>query len=349
MRRAALAAIVLLGALEFALLAGYWKPPGRPTTAHEPDRFQKGIVFGLFSRHEAGYIERNLDEIRTLGADAISIVVPWVTPNVRSIEIGPRADMTPSDSALRETIREAHRRGLRVLLLPLVYVDFMGEGEWRGTLAPADWSLWFSAYREMLLHDARLAEDEGAEYLSVGSELCSTEGRREDWQRILAEVRSVYSGKLTYSANWDHLESLSFAGGLDLLGMNAYFELSDDPDAGVEELKRGWSGIIEAISAWRARIGKPLVLTEVGYPSRRGAASHPWAYDAAGEAEPAVQERCYRAFIESWTGVPALAGVYFYIWWGEGGPADTGYTPRGKPAERVIAKWFSTKLAGGTR
>jgi hypothetical protein len=349
MRRAALAAVLILGVLEFVLLAGSWKRTDTSRSESHDDRFQKGIVFGLFARHEEGFIQRNLDEIRQLGADAISIVLPWVTPNVRSTEIRPRGDMTPSDQALRETVREAHRRGLRVLLLPLVYVDSMGAGEWRGTLAPSDWHGWFLAYRRMILHYARLAENERAEYLSIGSELCSTEGRRDEWERILTEVRRIYSGKLTYSANWDHRESLSFAGGLDMIGMNAYFELSRDPEAGVAELKRSWSGIVEEVERWRARIGKPLVLTEVGYPSREGAASNPWAYDAPGEADPSAQARCYQAFIEAWTGDPALAGVYFYIWWGEGGPADTGYTPRGKPAERLIAAWFTKDLAGGSR
>ena len=57
-------------------------------------------------------------------------VVPWVTPDVRSTELFPRQDMSPGDRALRQTIRGAHRRGMSVLLLPIVYVDRMAEGEW---------------------------------------------------------------------------------------------------------------------------------------------------------------------------------------------------------------------------
>ena len=46
---------------------------------------------------------------------------------------------------------------------------------------------------------------------------------------------------------------------------------------------------------------------------------------------------------------PQLAGV---IWWewnaGEGGPNDYGYTPKGKPAEQLLRKWFSAgKAANG--
>jgi len=35
-----------------------------------------------------------------------------------------------------------------------------------------------------------------------------------------------------------------------------------------------------------------------------------------------------------------LEGVYFYLWWGAGGPEDKDYTPRGKGAEAVIRDWF---------
>lgn len=349
MRRAAIAAVVFLGILEFLLLTGSGERRGSTAFPVPSGRFQKGIVFGLFARDEPGYSERNLGEIRALGADAVSIVLPWVTPDVQATVIAPRGDMTPSDASLRHAIREAHGRGLRVLLLPLIYVDRMAEGEWRGTLSPPDWDAWFRSYGRMVDHYAGIAESERVEYLSVGSELCSTEERRDDWLRIIGGVRRAYGGLLTYSMNWDHRDRISFADALDALGMNAYFELSDDPEAGVEELRRAWSSIRSEVETWRSRLGKPLILTEVGYPSRRGAASNPWAYDAPGEADPAAQERCYRAFVGAWTGYPPLVGVYFYLWWGEGGPADTGYTPRGKPAEKVIADWYGPDRTGGAR
>jgi hypothetical protein len=309
-------------------------------------RFHQGMVFGLFSRREPGFIRANLSEIHGLGANAVSISIPWITPDVRSAEIFRRKDITPTDEALRQTIREAHRLGMSVFLMPLVFVDQMGEGEWRGTIQPPDWEDWFDVYGDILLHYARLAREENVAFLSVGSELCSTEGRREDWEGLIARVRRVYPGALTYSANWDHREPVSFAGALDYVGMNTYFELSRDPDAGQEELVRAWSPILEEIRAWRESLGKPLILTEVGYPSRRGSASNPWDYTAEGSPDPEAQARAYRAFLKAWTGFPALAGVYFYIWWGEGGPDHRGYTPRGKPAEEVLRDWFGRPQEG---
>jgi hypothetical protein len=238
---------------------------------------------------------------------------------------------------------------MSVFLMPLVYVDRIGVGEWRGTLRPSDWDAWFAAYGRMVLHYATLGRQEGAEYLCVGSELGSSEHLREHWLDLITRVRAVYGGRLTYSANWDHLEEVSFLDALDYAGMNAYFELSKDPDAAVEDLVAAWKGIIDEVETWRSRSGKRLILTEVGFPSRRGGLSEPWRYEADGPVDLDVQERAYRAFVEAWTGYPPLAGVYFYLWWGEGGLEDGTYTPRGKPAQRVIEEWFNPTMPGGHR
>ena len=49
---------------------------------------------------------------------------------------------------------------------------------------------------------------------------------------------------------------------------------------------------------------------------------------------------CFEAFIAVWDKHPQLEGVYFYEWWGKGGETDTHYTPKGKPAEKVIRRWY---------
>jgi len=327
---------VLAGA---ALLAGW---PGGEVSHAPPER---GMVLGLFSRDAPAATGSALDELEGIGVDSISIVIPWVIRDVRSSAMAPSEAMTPSDASLQDAIDAAHRRGMSVLLMPILYVEHMGEGEWRGTIDPDGWKGWFAAYEEFILHYARLAGRLDVEYFSVGSELCSTERRRADWVRIIDRVRAVYGGAVTYSANWDHLE-ISFGDRLDFLGMNAYFRIARTPEAGVEEMVRSWKPIRSDLDAWRARWGdKRILITEVGYPSRRGAGIDPWNYAASGKPAPEEQKRCYQAFREVWGGDPALQGVYFYMWWGEGGPDDTDYTPRNKPAETVLRDWY----LGGAR
>lgn len=301
------------------------------------------MVYGLFSRDDPDAAARELAEIESLGVDSIAIMIPWVTPHVRSLEMAPRADMTPDDEPLARTIRMARRRGMTVLLMPFLYVDHMEEGEWRGTIHPPDWGAWFRTYGDFILHYARLAEKGGVATFSVGSELCSTESRTADWAALVGRVRQVYSGRITYSANWDHRVDLPLADLLDVVGMNAYFRLADGPAATEEELVAAWSPIRREVEAWRASAGKPLILTEVGWPSRTEAAVDPWNYAREAPAAPEEQALLYRAFRRVWEGDPHLEGVYFYHWWGDGGLADTGYTPRGKPAEAVIREWYGRK------
>ena len=334
---AALAALVLAGTLACTGAPAPVVPDAR--------RFDYGVHLGLYGYDERSWIGEGLSEIGGLGANAVAIMVAWVTPDVRSLDLRPTADMTPTDEALREAIREARSLGLRVFLMPFVYVETMAAGEWRGTMNPPDWGAWFSAYEAFLMHYARIAADEGVDLFSVGSELCSSERHTQRWIALIGRVREVFAGRLTYSLNWDHLDAMKFSSSLDVLGMNAYFELSPrgaGPPS-VEDLVAAWGPIVERIRKWRGALGKDLVMTEIGYPSRAGAAIDPWNYGVDENPAPREQLHCYEAFRRVWGGEPWLEGVYFYRWWGEGGPGDTGYTPKGKPAESVLRDWFRRK------
>jgi len=329
-----LASVGLLVAAVAAMFAHSLGPPSA-------DSFQHGMVFGLFARDDPGHTDKGLIEMKALGVDSVSIVIPWVIADVRSSSMAPRGDMTPSDASLRYTIGRAHETGMRVFLMPILYVDKMEDDEWRGTITPADWKVWFDNYGAFILRYAALAQELGVEYLSIGSELCSTEARAQDWLDLIAGIRAVYRGRLTYSANWDHRGDLGFARELDFLGMNAYFELSQEDSPAESELVDAWKEIRAEVETWRSRYEKPLVITEVGYPSRPGAARNPWNYSAGGVPDLEIQLRCYRAFRSIWGSEGHLQGVYFYLWWDDGGPTDNGYTPRGKPAAAVIWQWFT--------
>jgi hypothetical protein len=91
-------------------------------------------------------------------------------------------------------------------------------------------------------------------------------------------------------------------------------------------------------------LGKPLYLTEVGYPSRSGAAVHPWDYGRRDEPDAEAQARCFRAFTSAWRDVPELAGVTIWIWeHGKAGAGDDSYAIAGKPAAGVIEAFFRAR------
>ncbi len=296
----------------------------------------------------APYFERDdlkfdtmVDEIAQTGATHLSLVVSWGQKDVRASEIGPHPDETRPDALVRRLVRRARARKLKVLLFPILWVEQRAVGAWRGTLKPDDPEAWWRSYRRFVLHYARLAAEEGAELYSIGSELASLEGEAKRWRALAEEVRRVFPGRLVYSANWDHYEEVGFWDVVDLVGLTGYYRLTESHDPSQEELTKAWGAIRERLLGFHARVGKPLLFTELGYPSIDGAARSPWDYTGDRPVDTEEQRRCFEAFYATWEAEPALAGVFFWNWFGPGGLDDRWYTLKGKPAEAVVRRWYS--------
>ena len=276
----------------------------------------------------------------TTGATHVALVVSWEQSDVRASAIARSSRVTAPDREVRAALRRAARRGLSAVLFPVLVVRQTGPGQWRGALRPRDVDAWWLAHERFILHYAAIAEAESAAGLVIGSELGFAESWRDRWYHLISRVERVYRGDLIYSANWDHFQHVSFAARLDRLGVSAYFPLAKDGEAAQAELDRSWRRHKGGLVRFARTAGVPLWLTEVGYPSRDGAAAHPWDYGADGALDLAEQYRCFAALIAAWNGEPALDGILVWNWWGEGGARDRDYTPRGKPAERLLRAWF---------
>jgi hypothetical protein len=296
----------------------------------------KGIALGLYG----GDYGHMLDEITAVGADHVSLVVSWKQHDVRATKLAP-FDGTLPDDKLRDVIRMARARALKVFLFPIIEVEVRKPGEWRGTLRPDDVGAWWSAYETFVLHYATIAADEGVELYAIGSELASTESWQDRWFHLISKVKGVFRGKLLYSANWDHYEHVTFWERVDYVGVTAYNELTRKPGASEAELAHAWEEVRDRLVAFARRVDRPLVVTEIGYVSQEGAALHPWDYTLKSKVNLEEQRRCYAAFVAAWRGEPALEGVFWWNWWGAGGDKDGSYTPKGKPAERVLRNYFS--------
>jgi hypothetical protein len=310
-----------------------------------PEERLRGIVLGLFSADPDHDYDPALREIRELGANAVSLMVVSTTPTVRSLEIRSNPWGGGGDRHVLRALTSAQKLGLRVHLIPTLHVIDVAPGRWRGTLAPPSWQEWFEVYARQIWHYAELAERGRAELFSVGSELISAEGQVEHWRRLIDGVRRRYSGRLTYTSNWDALDRISFADQLDVLGMNAYYEVGRAQNDGrlppVAELAERWREVRNQIELWSRRHQRPVLVTEVGYPSLRSALAQPWNYLAQDRVDLEAQRRGYQAFLSAFAEADFLEGVFFYDWWGDGGPEDAGYTPRNKPAEEILRCWFA--------
>lgn len=315
---------------------------------------QKGIAIGLHQASKGmSYYRPVLDKISSLGATHLSIPVYFFQDSVSSVTLysKPTDGATPEqyDRVVREVIEYVHRLGIKVLLAPIVDIDHPVGKEWRGVITPRDQIAWFDSYRAFLIHYAQIAEDLDVEFISVGTELVSTEEYTEEWRTTIRMVRKIYHGRLTYSANWDHYDEIEFWGDLDLLGISGYFELVSFENPTVDDLILGWSRIKPALMTWRAKWNMPLLFTEIGYTSQENTGSQPWNYVARAPVNLEEQRRCYVALKTAWEHEPHFAGLYLWnIEPGKGGPEDTGYTFMGKPAEEEVREWYRGTLPDAT-
>lgn len=317
----------------------------------------RGVTLVTWLRGEYGSEDalRALAEIQGLHANWVALAPTGYQDHAADAR-GPCHDpqRTPGFDELRRLIAQAHERGLKVLLKP--HVDCL-DGAWRGGIGrgmPAGArETWFRAYRVWLLGYVRLAAETGVEAFCVGTELAAVSWRLAEWRATIAAVRAEYGGTLTYAANWSGEEHVAFWDALDWIGVDAYYPVGGGPEPpSVEDLRRGWAPALRALDGLARRWRRPVVLTEVGYRSAAGAWREPWTWGDGAPPDPDVQGRLYEAAALALRDLPWLEGVFVWAWdvRPSGGPGDAGFTPRGKPAERVLRAAFGlAEAAGATR
>jgi hypothetical protein len=309
----------------------------------------RGVAMQIQSMHSLDEYHKSIDEVAAIGADTVSIVVDCRQENGSSSRIFMDLRMTPGPAELAGLIKHAKERNLRVVLMPIVLLDNPRGNEWRGTIKPESWDDWFESYRAMMSHYAAVAEQNGVDLFVVGSELVSSETKAAEWTKTIRAIRNVYKGQITYSSNWDHYRSVPFWDKLDLIGMNSYWNLGkvgadtlDRREITPATVQKRWAEIQEDLFLFTRSTNKPLILLEVGWCSVTNAAHEPWDYtQTTVGVDPELQKILYQGFFQSWWGNPSLGGFMIWEWTpGEGGPQDRGYSPEGKPAEKVMREWF---------
>ena len=141
-----------------------------------------------------------LDEIAGVGASHIALVVTWAQPDTRSIRIAP-SPASIDDATLRHAIDHAHGLGLEVLVFPILTVEKLAPGQWRGTIQPRSIDTWWQSYEGFIMHYAQIAADREAAALLIGSELGTTEAWQYRWYHLISRIQRGYRGQLVYSAN----------------------------------------------------------------------------------------------------------------------------------------------------
>lgn len=245
---------------------------------------------------------------------------------------------TPDDGALLRLLTELRARGLKIFFYPQMLMDVPGK-QWRGYLtgAAANVANFFTkarGYNAFIAHYANLVAGK-VDAFAIGTELrdltkiTSSAGVFPAVNQLVSLAGTVKGGlgssvKVTYAADWSeyhhtdggwyHLDPLWASSAIDVVGIDAYFPLTDAVQTGydVDALRAGWiSGegydwyytdgarttkaslgaayAWKNISWWWSNVhwnpnstqtawvpgSKPIWFTEYGFPSLDGCANQP--------------------------------------------------------------------------
>lgn len=310
--------------------------PASPAAARRQS-YQRGMT--MWGWTPTAYAEPAADaalaRLRRLGVTWVTFVPTWFQPGGTAGTVGPRADFTATDAALRHAVVRARSLGLRVTIKP--HVD-RGDGGWRGDIRPADLDAWFSRYGEFARHYAALAAAAGADQFVVGTELFGVSSHTARWRALIRSVRSVFAGTLTYAALPFEYDRIGFWDALDLIGVDAYWRLSSRAERDPGRLRAAWRPIVAELEAASRRWGKPVLLTEAGYASQVGTVTDPSSWTLSARAAPLEQAAAYTALLDVFERRPWFAGVHWWAWRATNRPEPTDFTPQDKPAELVLVR-----------
>jgi len=300
--------------------------------------------------------ERSLGEMRALGATWIALTPFGRIPDLAGSGIDPTFEVPfqRNRKDVARAIEMAHAQGLRVMLVPHLWVE---SGQWRGELEPgndAAWARWADRYERFVRAWAEVGQETHADVFSAGVELRSwvTTSHAPSFSHVIREIRRVYHGLVTYSANWDDVDQTVIWGDLDLIGINAFYPLAEQPGAPyatlLESARKIRTRVHDLAESWQ----KPVLFTETGYTTRADPAVRPWIWPDAMSGiavDEQAQATAYRALAGSLLDDPDFAG--FFVWRFYADPDDTsqeapwGFSPRGKQAELVIRDAFAAPWA----
>ena len=255
------------------------------------------------------------------------------------------AAFAENDESIIHMVHYAKKMGMNTLLNPHIWIHHSWPGEIE-MQNPADWHLFFKYYYRWIEHYAILAEMYKIPILSIGNELSiTTKYFPEEWIKIISKIRKIYSGKITYGANWgNEFENLEIWKKLDFIGLSEYYPISRENNPSNNELFKSAKKVLAKINKVHIKFNKPVLFTEIGY--RMSGAPWKTFYEGREKFEytPLNQAKVFNAVLKAIKNEKWIKGIYIWKW-----PSYLGYalkehsemyTPVYRPAEKVIKKWF---------
>lgn len=296
-------------------------------------------VRGTWSGAEA---EESMNKMRAMGVNWTAIALSAVQATPQSTEIPFRDAPTVTDEETVWAIRHAKSLGMKVCLKPVVNC---ANGTWRAHIGffrqdvPGEpsWGEWFVSYGEFIVHYARIAEQEGCEMFCIGCEMVQADSREAEWRELIAKVRAVYGGFVTYNCDKYQEDRLTWWDAVDLISSSGYYPID----------QREFH--LDRIENMLARWNKPFFFMEAGCPSREGSSLKPNDWSLPGGPSEEEQVTYYRAMFEACSRRDWMRGYMLWDWPAklyspEDASGNDDYCMYAKKAEAVVRDYYTTRV-----
>ena len=293
--------------------------------------------------------QKHIDPVKQINANWVSVMPFGFMKNSESTQLyynNERQWYGETYEGVKQCIHLMHQNDIQVMLKPQIWIgngDFTGEIQMRSN---EDWQKFENQYTAMMMLYAKLAATTNTEMLCIGTEMNNfVINRPKYWSDLIKKIRSVYSGKLTYAANWDSYKKVPFWSKLDFIGIDAYFPISDEKTPTIADLNDSWQPIRDRLQAFSDSKEKKIIFTEFGYRSKDFAGKKPWdSSRREGDQNEQAQTNLLQAILHIFWEQFWFAGGFLWKWF----PDETQYKERqknlfsvqGKEAEKLVRKFY---------
>ena len=209
------------------------------------------------------------------------------------------------------------------MLKPQISFQLLGFDFWGDFKASSDeqWLEIEASFKTLLLaYAATSATNPEVKILCIGNELSNfTRLRPVFFKNVALEIKRKYPNlKLTYAANWDEYEHITFWESVDYIGINPYFPLVKKDTPSVVDIQNAYKSIKTKLSNLSAVENKPILFTEYGFRSINFAAWKAWELPDfitnQSAYNPTAQINGYQAFFDTFWEENWVAGGFFWVW-----------------------------------
>lgn len=346
--------------------------------------FTAGVEF-LSDYHPSWhpFIGPALQNIHDIGSNTVIISPTWhITHQSPPVfEAIPGSDALWPD--LTQMVTEAQRKGLGVVIHPVIrYSDNPAEW-WQGATRDSDWwQSWFDRYRTFILHHADLAAQTGAKTLVIGDEdlLPALPGgiladgtssnipsdANDRWEQLITDIRSRYTGKLAwfvpYSGRYPGIPD--FASELDSIYVQLMPPFLSTDMYTQADLEASFSNILDSdVLEMHEKWGQPIVVG-LKIPSISGVIdscvdssngclslssfSMPGGEFSNTKLDLLVQADVHTAVLTVINQRPWISGFYSTGYFPPVSLRDNSISIHGKPASDVLWYWYP-RFLGATQ